>query len=286
MWIFIVNPISGKGKADGIAAFAEKHLRAAGVDFSIVKTTHAGHAIELAKSFRDKADVVVAVGGDGTINEVGGSLLNCERTALGIIPCGSGNGLARSLKIPLKMGAALRHLLGAQIKTMDTGKMNEKTFLCVCGFGFDAVTAHKFSTAGKRGKGTYVRVVSRELFGYQPEAVKFEAGGKVHEEKAFMLSVANGPQFGNNIFINPTANMFDGKLNLTLVKPFPRWRIAPILTAMRLGRTHRLREFMQFSDEKFIVHPASPWAHIDGEPVEISGPQEIKVLPASLKILC
>jgi diacylglycerol kinase (ATP) len=127
---------------------------------------------------------------------------------------------------------------------------------------------------------------SKELFGYKPDVIRFEVDGKTHEEKIFMLSVANGPQFGNNVFINPLANVFDGKLNLTVIRPFSRLRIAPILTSMRLGRTHRIREFTQYTGTRFKVQPSNTWAHIDGEPVEINGEQTIEIVPQSLKILC
>jgi len=179
----------------------------------------------------------------------------------------------------------LKYLLKGNVKTMDTGKMNEKTFLCVCGFGFDAFIAHKFAVAGKRGRATYAKIVYREVFKYKSLFIKYRVGEMACEENTFVLSVANGAQFGNSIFINPLANEFDGKLNLTVIKPFPRRRIWPILLAMRFGRTQRLKEFKQFQAGEFAVQSPSEYAHIDGEPIEIQGEQKISIMPASLKIL-
>jgi YegS/Rv2252/BmrU family lipid kinase len=284
-WIFIVNPISGKGKAEKISEFAKKHLQKSGIDYQIIKTTHKGNARELANKFREKVDVIIAVGGDGTVNEIGSELLDCERTALGIIPCGSGNGLARSLSIPLKMGAALKNLLKATEKKIDVGKMNDHVFLCCCGFGFDALIAHKFANAAKRGFSTYAKIVYKEIFKFSPIKIEFTVGDKKYTEKVFMLLVANAPQFGNNIYINPLANLSDGALNLTWISPFPNRRIISILWAMRLKNTHRIREFQQRLNDKFTIHPASELAQIDGEPIIVNGLQNIQILNDALKVL-
>ena len=160
--IFVVNPISGTTRKSGIGKLIENNLDKEYYDFSIVETQYSGHASEISRDAKDRGvDVVVAVGGDGTINEVARSIVNSD-TALGIIPCGSGNGLARHLMIPMDMHKALEVINKHTVHDLDYGIINGIPFFCTCGMGFDAFISMKFAESGKRGPVSYLENILRE----------------------------------------------------------------------------------------------------------------------------
>ena len=218
--LFIMNPKSGVGSKESIPELIEKNIDKELFDYQIANTEYAGHATELAKqAVEDKVGIVVAVGGDGTVNEVGKALINTD-TAIGIIPTGSGNGLARHLAIPMNVKKSLQILNQACIHKLDYGIINGIPFFCTCGMGFDAFISMKFAEAGKRGVVTYVQKVLEEGLKYEPQTYDIEDNEGVHHYKAFLISVANASQYGNNAYIAPQASMSDGLLDIIIMEPF------------------------------------------------------------------
>ena len=202
---FIVNPLSGTHKKGEIPDIISQALDKTKFDYKVLFTEYAGHAAELTRNaVKGHTDIVVAVGGDGTVNEVARSLVHTS-TALGIIPCGSGNGLARHLCIPMDIRKAIAIINQCKIDLLDYGVINDLPFFCTCGMGFDAFISLKFAGAGKRGPITYVENVLKEGLKYQPETyiVQDETGTKQY--KAFLIACANASQYGNNAFIAPQA---------------------------------------------------------------------------------
>ena len=209
--VFITNPISGTISKAGIPELVEVHLDHARFSYEFVATQYAGHATLLAQeAAAHGADIVCAIGGDGTVNEVGRGLLGTE-TAMAILPCGSGNGLARHLMLPMDLKRCLDIINLDTVETLDSGVINGHPFFCTCGMGFDAFISMKFAEAGKRGLMTYVEQMLREGLSYKPETyeIEDEMGSKTY--KAFLISAANASQYGNNAYIAPPASMSDGQ---------------------------------------------------------------------------
>lgn len=169
-------------------------------------------------------------GGDGTINEIARSLVHTD-TALGIIPCGSGNGLARHLHIPMEPKKALEVLNEGCLDTIDYGKINGTDFFCTCGVGFDAFVSLKFAHAGKRGLLTYLEKTLQESLKYQPETYELETENGVSKYKAFLIACGNASQYGNNAYIAPQATLTDGLLDVTILEPFTVWMYPLLLSS-------------------------------------------------------
>src|SRR5690606_30640326 len=189
--LFVVNPISGGKKKKDIEKRVMADLDAALFDATFAFTAYAGHANELAAhAVADRVDVVVAVGGDGTINEIAAAL-NGTETALGIIPEGSGNGLALYLGIPLNERAAIRRLNRAEHMVIDSGSINGLPFFNMAGIGFDASVSDRFANDNIRGPIGYMKAVLAEISTYKPKRYRLDSDGEVIDREAFMVSVAN-----------------------------------------------------------------------------------------------
>ncbi len=282
---FIVNPVSGTGRQKRIPELVKKQLDEMRFDYSICYTESAGHATELAaEAAREGVDIVAVVGGDGSVNEVGKGLLHTN-TAMAIVPTGSGNGLALHLGIPTDPKNAIRSINRHRIRSMDTGQLNEHVFLGVGGIGFDALVADEFSRFDKRGVFSYFKIVLREYFRFKPIEVKLHHRGKVLESEAFLVTAANGSQYGNRATIAPTAVLDDGQLKLCFLSRFP-WFSAPFV-ALRLFRSNidRSRYMTTMEGPFFQLIHTGKTAHVDGEPVSISSPLTIRVIPSSLNVL-
>ena len=222
--VFIMNPISGTGSKKGIPEAIDRYIDKELFDYEIRTTEYAGHACHIATEAKEQGvDVAVAVGGDGTVNEVGRAIVESD-TALGIIPCGSGNGLARHLMLPMNVKKCLQLINTCEIHRLDYGKINEHYFFCTCGMGFDAFVSQKFAQAGKRGPITYAENILREGLKYQPETYEIEDETGVHRYKAFLISCANASQYGNNAYIAPDASMKDFQMQRTKNTPEERGR--------------------------------------------------------------
>ncbi|MCG8577513.1 MAG: YegS/Rv2252/BmrU family lipid kinase [Flavobacteriales bacterium] len=287
--LFLVNPISGVGKKKVIPALIDKHFSSDEFQVDVIQTEYRNHGYEIALEQNSNYDCIVAVGGDGSVNEVGSALVdtNC---ALGIIPSGSGNGLARHLGIPLKIEEAILRIKAFNQMTMDVGKVNDKVFLGTCGFGFDAHIAKKFDDFHKRGFISYIRLVIKEYGSYKPPVFQFTSGDQQWEKELVMCSVANSSQFGNGFFISPNSNVSDGKFELVQIKRFAML-IAPFVVRRFFTKSiNRSGYFSQNNlEQDFQIKIPSEeevYYHVDGEPYCCKSTFNIQLLKQSLKIIC
>jgi diacylglycerol kinase (ATP) len=286
--LFIINPISGVGKKNKIPGLLEKYLNREKFDWEIEYTQKRKHGAEITKECRSQFDAIVAVGGDGSVNEIGSELINHE-CALGILPCGSGNGLARHLKIPLDISKAIQRIGEYQPIKIDTGKVNDKPFLGTCGFGFDAHVAHKFDTFGKRGLISYIKLVISEYAKYEMPTIRIS--GKDFEEvkNVILCSVANSAQFGNGFTISPNSDIQDGIFELVFLERF-NWIKSPIIASKFFSRSiHTSKYFSRrdFSEDISIkIETSQPCVyHIDGEPFSDTNEFKLTIEPKSLTVI-
>ena len=265
---FIVNPISGTGDKAEIPDLIAELLDAERFSYDIRQTQYRGHAAEIARQCADDGiDVVVAVGGDGTVNE-GARSLTHTNTALGIIPCGSGNGLARHLCIPINVRKAIQVINECQIESFDYGVINDLPFFCTCGMGFDAFISLKFAQAGKRGPVTYVENVLKEGLKYKPETYEIVDDSGTNSYNAFLIACANASQYGNNAYIAPGATMKDGLMDVIVMEPFDALeapQIAADLFMKTLGNNSKIKTFRT---RQLTIHRKQAGAiHYDGDPI-------------------
>ncbi|MBR1547419.1 MAG: YegS/Rv2252/BmrU family lipid kinase [Prevotella sp.] len=283
---FIINPISGTHGKDEIPKLIDELLDKERLQAEIVFTEYAGHAAVIA---RERAaagvDVVVAVGGDGTVNEVARSLVHTG-TALGIIPCGSGNGLARHLCIPMDLRRAIGIVNECRIEQFDYGVINGLPFFCTCGMGFDAFISLKFAESGKRGPITYVENVLKEGLKYKPETYEIVDDSGTTRYKAFLIACANASQYGNNAYIAPGATMKDGEMDVVIMEPFDAIeapQIAADLFMKTLGNNSKIKAFRTKS---IHIHRSAPGAiHYDGDPVMTNKDIDVHIEHLGLSIV-
>ncbi len=287
--IFIVNPISGTSKKKGFDKIVEKNIDAQRFDYTIVYTEYAGHAAKIAAESAAKGiDICVAVGGDGTVNEVARSLVGTN-TALGIVPCGSGNGLARHLCLPMSMKGALTIINQGQTDQFDYGTINDHPFFCTCGLGFDAHVSMKFAQSGKRGLATYAKTVLQEGMKYHADTydvtIESPEGHTIHQQ-AFLIACANAAQYGNNTYIAPGASMQDGLLDVIIVEGVKN-ASRPLLLFDLFTRTIRSnRHVKSFQARSLHIHrPTEGAVHFDGDPSVMGTDIDIVLKPALLKAI-
>lgn len=285
--LFIINPISGDVNKSGMPAMIDEKLdKTKFTTHEVVFTEYAGHAVELAKqAAKDHYDIVVAVGGDGTVNEVGRGLIDTD-TALGIIPCGSGNGLARHLMLPMRPERGIEIINEAEIHRLDYGIIDNHPFFCTCGMGFDAFISMKFAESGKRGPLMYVENVLRGAIQYKPEVYELADEEGTHHYRAFLISVANASQYGNNAYIAPHASMHDGLLDIIVMEPFDVID-APQVAIDLLNKTlDKSSKIKSFRSRHLIVHREHEGEiHFDGEPTMAGKDVDVRVVPEGINIV-
>ena len=275
--LFIINPISGKGKKQRLA----KRLLAKG--YKVAFTECAGHAEVLAREATD--EVVVAVGGDGTVNEVARGIVGTEK-ALGIIPCGSGDGLARHLRLSHNIKKALCTIEQGECKRMDAAEVNGRPFFSVCGVGFDAVVSERFANHGKRGLANYIKLGLDTLRSYKPESYSVEIDGQRIETKALLITVGNSDQWGNNAKIAPLADCCDGILDITIVEKFSVLEMPILALRLMTGTLQRSRKVHCYKGKSIrITRQSEGVAHADGDWFMESATLNIKILPSTLKVI-
>ena len=283
---FIINPISGTQSKHEIPDLIDRMMDKERFECKVCITEYAGHAAELAKACAAQGDdIVVAVGGDGTVNEVARSLVH-TKTALGIIPCGSGNGLARHLCIPMDIRKALDIINQAQIVDFDYGVINDLPFFCTCGMGFDAFISLKFAESGKRGPITYVENVLREGLKYKPETYEIIDDNGTTQYKAFLIACANASQYGNNAYIAPGATMKDGEMDVIVMEPFDALeapQIAADLFMKTLGNNSKIKTFRT---RNLTIHRQGPGAiHYDGDPIMTNSDIDVHIEHLGIRIV-
>ncbi len=281
-----MNPISGTIRKSGIPKIIEKTLDKEYYEFSIAETNYSGHAYEIAKDAKEKGFyAVVAVGGDGTVNEVAKAIVHSD-TALGILPCGSGNGLARHLMLPLDIQKAVEVINMHTVHDLDYGLINNIPFFCTCGMGFDAFISMKFAEAGKRGPVTYLENILREGLKYKPETYEIIDENGTSIRRAFLISCANASQYGNNAYIAPQASMSDGLLDITIMEPLDMIEASQISIDMFNKTLNNNSKIKTFKTKHIQVHrEKAGFIHYDGEPVMTDADVDISVVNKGIKII-
>lgn len=282
---FIINPISGTTKKDLIPAYILDTLDEEIFDAEIVFTERKGHGSELARGFVAHGfDIVVAVGGDGTVNEIARELRHTN-TALGIIPVGSGNGLARHLGIPMNIHSAVEMLNNSETILMDYGVVNDQPFFCTCGTGFDAYVSTEFAKGQRRGIMAYLEKIITGYFSYKSLNYHLTGEGIDLKTKAFVLTFANASQWGNNAYIAPQASVQDGMLDISIMSNFPVIAI-PTLALQLFTKTIDNDLFMSTlrTREITLIRDEPGPFHYDGEPYEEGREIKIKIVPDGLKV--
>ena len=283
---FIINPFSGTGRKEDLSGMIKRGLDQSFDKPEIVFTKSRGHATELAKEFVEKGfQIVVAVGGDGTVNEVARSLIHTD-TSLGIIPIGSGNGLARHLGIPMSIRKAIQQLNLSEPILMDYGLVNERPFFCTCGTGFDAYVSTEFAKGKRRGIMSYIEKIITGYFSYKSQNYHLQGEGIDLNVKAFVLTFANASQWGNNAYIAPQASVQDGQIDISIMSNFPVIAI-PTLALNLFAKNIDKDLFMTTLRSKSIMlqrEESGPF-HYDGEPYEEGTEIHVKTVSDGLKVL-
>jgi len=283
--LFIINPISGGKKKDSVPGLIKQYLDANRYEYAIGYTASAGHAATLSAEAVGVHDIVVAVGGDGTINEVASGIAGTD-TLFGIIPFGSGNGLSRFLNIPLDIIRAIKNINDCRVERIDAGKLNGKYFFNMAGMGFDAHISEVFSHHKERGFMSYVRSAFSEVMNFKPDTYKISIDGKVIERQAFMLSIANSSQYGNNAYISPMASVQDGLLDVCVVKPFPVWKFLWMASIMFTKTADKSSSVEIHRGKHIRINRANKGpVHLDGEPQIAGAELQIDIIPAVLNVI-
>ena len=283
----IINKYAGHKKGELTVNRVIPYLKREGHLVSYAFTKHPGHASELAqKAVADGFNLVVAVGGDGTVNEVALGLIGSQ-TVMGIIPMGSGNGLARELGISMRMSKSARTLLEGVTRNLDVCKLNEQRFLCTSGIGFDALVADLMSKAASRGFLKYVQLVVMESIRFKPFAIKMYLDGLLVETPVFLVTFANASQFGNNAFIAPAASMTDELIDVVVVKPFNKLWLPVFSVALFTRLIPRLPFVDCYKARTIDLEVAETKVfHFDGEPGKIKVPARISLDKAKILVRC
>lgn len=284
--VFIVNPISGTQSKKSVVEKIEKYADGETLDIRIVPTQYAGHANQIASEcVQEGVDIVVAVGGDGTINEVARALVHTPVT-LGIIPCGSGNGLARHLHIPMDVKKAIETINRGVVETIDYGKINDIPYFCTCGVGFDAFISMKFAQAGKRGISSYIENTLREGLRYEPETYEIENEDGSTHYKAFLITCANASQYGNNFYIAPKASLCDGLMDVIIMEPFTMLDAPAISFQMINGTLDQNSKIKTLRCKRLKIHRSKPgFIHFDGDPVMAEADLTVELIGKGLNVI-
>lgn len=284
----ILNPRAGVSPQVARRAAERGHPRWS--DFDLLVTEGPGHATELARAAAGAgAELVLSVGGDGTANEVARGLLGSE-AALGIVPMGSGNGLARALRIPLHPARALDALDAGVRRRIDVGMLDGRPFLNVAGVGFDAVVSRAFHDSGRRGgrRGLlgYLRLSLREMLRYHAPRLVVEAGGERHALRPFVVTFANGPQYGSGAVINPGGKLDDGTLEVVILDDAALPRLLADAPRMFLGGVERISGYRRLRAQQVVVSSDRPFlAHRDGDPGGEADHVLVELQPRALVIV-
>ena len=291
--VVIVNPISGgKTKAE-IPTMVQELFPAYDYCVDVVETKCAGHGYELAmQAIADGADTVVAVGGDGTVNEVGKAMITDTSVKFGIVPMGSGNGLARHAEIPLDVRGALELVRTGYSELIDYGDLNGHIFFTTAGTGYDAEVSQRFAEMGKgfslikRGPVTYLRAAAEMAATYVPKEYTIMTDDEVFHERAFLITVGNAAQWGNQAYITPTASQQDGLFSVSIVKPF-LYIEAPLMAVQLMNRQFDRNEHVRTVETSHlrILCDNMGYCHVDGEPMKLEQPLDVTMHKAGLRII-
>ena len=308
--LFIINPISGVRSQKIAEKLINEKIDKNIFNCEVTYTKAAKHAIELSKKgVQENFEIIVAAGGDGSVNEVGRSLVGTN-SALAILPCGSGNGTARHMRIPIDLAKAIQVINRNNITKIDTFNINNEIAINTAGIGFAAHIANEFSKLKKRGFSNYLKIAVRDSYKYKSQVCEVEVNeaspnsenhqgfskektlaynpllfGESWRGAAFIIDIANGTQWGNNAVIAPDAKNDDGLLDLCVVKDFPFINFPMMATRLFTRSIHRSKFVAMKKIKEVIIRQERTLAHIDGEPIEIGNELKVKINPLSLKVV-
>lgn len=283
---FIVNPFSGtRTGTRNLVRFIEESVKTAGSEYEIAYIQGPGDGARLSReAIAQGFELVAAVGGDGTVNEVGQGIVGTT-AALAVIPAGSGNGFARTLGIPLDHRAALRLLLAPEIRAMDAGTINSRYFFNMAGIGLDAAISKRFEQYSRRGLGIYFLAGIKTYFAFAAAPVTIHHAGETAALEPMVLSIANGPQYGSGAIIAPRARVDDGMLDVCILEKLPAWRAAANVYRLFNGTIDRMKGYRSFQTSALTIERPEPGViHVDGEPCMEQARLEIRVLPGTLRV--
>ena len=284
--LFVVNPRSGMRRGVDLTSVIRKACRLMMTEADVT-TCLAKEDLDaiMVRAQEEGFEAVVAVGGDGTVHEVAKRMIG-SRLALGILPIGSGNGLARHLGIPMNLTEALSICSEGTIATIDTATVNGEGWVGVMGVGLDAVIAERFASSDVRGLGTYVREGLKAFAGHRPEKYEISVDGTTHHLHAQVVAVANSSQYGNNARVAPLASLQDGVLDVVVIARAPLYAAPLLLVRLFNGTIHRSRRVSVLQGRRITIRrPAAGPAHLDGEPVTLPAELRIEVRPKSLRVI-
>lgn len=283
---FIVNPHAGLGWEKRVGKSVEKWLDHRKFEYSLRFTEYSGHATQLAREAAQAGiDVVVAVGGDGSVNEVAAGLIHSQ-TVMGVIPAGSGNGLATHLGYGRNIDAAMRKLNTAEPILIDCGALNDKIFVNIAGIGFDGLVSNLMKGEQKRGLLPYFLKSVRAGLEYTSKPCEIELNGEIIQENCFAISIANGPMYGYNVQIAPNALLDDGLFSVVILREAPRWQYFAAVPSALNGRILKEQFVRHFQTDALTIRSAGEnYVHFDGEGIKMEGEMRVSMHPKSLLML-
>jgi len=285
--LFLINPISGTKKKVDLPEIINQLVDKTKYDVDVHITQYKGEATELVpKKLAEGYRRFVAVGGDGTVNEIAKALVDTDGI-LGIIPIGSGNGLARHLKIPINVDKAMKLINNGNFEAIDYGRINGIPFFCTCGVGFDAHIGNRFAENKGRGFINYFKITVSDFFNYKPNKYTLKVDNRYkYRTRAFLITFANASQYGNNAYISPKADIQDGKLDICILSPFKINR-APGL-GIRLFTKKIDRSSLMYTEQarKIVLkRKKAGVVHFDGEPFQMGKKIKIRVVSKGLHVI-
>lgn len=288
--LFVINPISGHAKGKKVSSFLQKYIDTEQLPWNIVMTTHQGHAFDIAREMTGQVENIIAVGGDGTVNEVAAGIIAAQKNAnMGIVPLGSGNGLARHLGIPIDYKQAIKRIRKGETQTIDVGVLNDRPFLCTSGIGFDAYVSKLFALGSGRGLFNYIKHSIKAYFSFPPSTYSITIDGKSYEREAYILTIANADQYGNDVIIAPQADIRDGLFHLTLIKPFKKVKGLNIVWDVLSRKIHQSNFAETFIGRDIEITKRGDYmdVHMDGEAIaDMSDRLHYRILPRHISIIC
>lgn len=287
--VFVINPVSGTRQRlkKQLPKAIKRYLDHDKFDFTIRYTQYAGHAHDIAQEIvrNQSADIITVAGGDGSVNEVVQVILHTD-IQLGILPFGSGNGLARHLGFPMRLRAMIEMLNRQVVRNMDVVQVGQEVAVSNIGMGFDGYVAKIFDRIEERGFWGYARGVIAGAFRYPGWSYALQYNGHSYSGKAFMITLCNSNQHGYNLRLAPNASLNDGYLDVYIIPEFARWKMPWLLLLVALGQHHRSKYFHYVRARSVKITTPQPVAiHLDGEPAGKETKLEAEVLYKAIKVI-
>lgn len=283
--LFIINTISKGNLKSSFDSYINKSQLVDNYSYDTIYTGYSGHAYKIANDNKDKYQIIVAVGGDGTVNQVSRALIHSNAT-LGIIPIGSGNGLARYLGIPLSINKALQLIVKEHVKAIDCATINGNHFINMAGIGIDGYIAHKFAKSKKRGFKSYIINTLKAIASFKTKHYHIQVKDENIYKRAVIVSFANSTQYGNNAHISPEAKIDDGMIDICIIRKFPYYCAPKIIYRLFARNIHKSKYVdIHRSDKALIRNTEKIYGHIDGEPIELEQDINLAVQNKSVKII-